>query len=576
MIKIDALSETRGVLTTDTPGRLIEVARGLPGRYRWVQSQLYFEITRNNLEHLSRELPQAVWTAAAKEHLNRVEATTRMEKEISARKSEDLSLAVRDFPFRTTPFKHQLHAFALSRDQEYFGLFMEMGTGKSKVLIDTAAHLAITGKIDGVVVLAPNGVHRQWIKEQIPTHMTDVVPWVGSYYQSGMGGAALYHLNSQIKMTNKLRILSMNIEALSHKSGVDFLENWISKIGRILLIVDESSRIGNYSAKRTKEILKKIGLLADYRRIASGTPISKGVEDLYTQLAFLSPDILGFSSFYTFRNFYCRMGGWENKKIVGYQNLEILTKKLESCTYRVTKEECLDLPDRTFTSRLVELTPEQKGIYKDLRKDFLSEVQSGMYVAAPLAITRLIRLRQLLSGHITESEEGRVLRIPSNRSKVARECIQEAEGKVLVWCMFREDIAMMAEELTEAGIGFVEYHGGVSSADREKNITSFREDHDIKVMLSNPQAGGIGLNLVAANVAIWYSATFSLQDYLQANDRIHRIGQTKNTLYIHLITEGTIEKGIYERLMAKKNVADTVLDLERMFEDDGEEQMLNE
>jgi hypothetical protein len=573
MIKIDVVTDTRGILTTDTPARLLEVSRGLPGRYKWVRSQLFFEITRNNLEHLSRELPQATWSEKAREHLSRIEAIALQEREISGNKARDLAAEVADFPFKTTPFTHQVQAFALSRDQEYFGLFMEMGTGKSKVLIDTAAYLFLQGKIDGVVVLAPNGVHRQWIREQIPAHMSDSVKWVGSFYQSGMGAAASYKIKQQLSKTDNLRILAMNVEACSHKSGVDFLTDWMSKIGRVLLIVDESSRIGNMSAKRTKEILKKIAPLSSYRRIASGTPISKGVEDLYSQLYFLNPNILGFSSFYTFRNFYCVMGGFERKQIVSYQNLEILTKKLDSCTFRVTKEECLDLPERTLTTRAVELTPEQKSMYKDLRKNFLLEMREGQILSAPLAVTRIIRLRQILSGHINDVGQEESTRIPSNRAAVTLECVQEATGKVLVWCSFREDIRLLAETLTEAGIGFVEYHGGVSSADREVALKNFKEDDSVRVMLSNPQAGGIGLNLVVANVAIWYSPTFSLQDYLQANDRIHRIGQTKNTLYIHLVAEGTLERGIYERLMAKKTIADTVLDLERMFEEDGEDQM---
>lgn len=568
MIKIDALTETKGLLISDTPSRLLELSRGMPGRYKWVSGQLYFEITRNNLEYLHVNLPAATWTPTAKKKLETYRRISEQELEVSKRKTQDFTEVLKNFPFKLPPFSHQAKAFALSRDEEYFALFMEMGTGKTKVIIDTAAYLWLSGKIDGVLILSPNGVHRQWVKEQIPDHMSSKVAWVANYYESG-NNRLKDRITRNLQKTELLRILSGNIEAVSHKSGVEFFADWMKKIGRVLFVIDESSRIGQQGSKRTQNVLKVLKPLATYRRIMSGTPISKGVEDLYTQLKFLSDDILGFSSFYTFRNFYCRMGGWENKKIVGYQNLDTLVKKLETCSYRVVKEECLDLPERTFTTREVDLTPEQNRIYHELRKEFLSEISTGNFTAAPLAITRLIRLRQVLNGHVI-SEEGNLLEIPSNKVQVALEVVKEASGKIIIWCPFRHDVTLLGKALKEENIGFVRYTGKETQAEREEALELLRNDESTRVMLSNPQAGGIGLNLVAASVCVWYSPIFSLQDYLQANDRIHRIGQSKNTLYVHLHCENTIETRIFSQLMKKKSVADTVLDIERLFEEDAQ------
>lgn len=439
--------------------------------------------------------------------------------------------------------------------------FVSGNTGKTKVGIDNAAYLFANGKIDQILIIAPNGVHTQWITEQLPDHMPDFIEYEATWYESGGTKKVKERLDKVLGTKDKLRIIAQHVESFSYKSGMEFAYNFLLS-GRTLVILDESSRIKNPQATRTKNIIK-LRDLAPYRRLMSGSPVTKGAEDLYAQFLFLHPDILGFSSFYTFANRYLVMGGWENKQIVGYKNMEELQNRIDGHTLRVLKSDCLDLPERTYTNRLVEMTPEQEKLYTQMRDDFLVELENGAILDAPLAITRLLRLQQILCGHLpgeTEASTG-WLQIPTNRTKVYMEVVGEAKdhSKILTWCRFRADAQVVAKSLKEAGIGYVIYAG--TSEQRTEAIRQFREDPDIRVFIANPATAGIGLNLTVSNVTIWYSLSFDLEQYLQANDRNHRIGQKNPVTYVHLETPNTIDTKLIKSLVSKKNIADMILDI---------------
>jgi len=565
---------------------LRRVSLELPGYKKFVNDSLLFETSGKNIEYLL-EKSNIEWSGEAAEIANKHRA--RLENESKMKEQKGAEVSSSHFKFKTEPFSHQLKAFELSKDAEYYGYLMEMGTGKTKVIIDNAAYLYEKGEIDGLMIVAPNGVHAQWVNEQIPTHMPDWVRYSSATYRASEKAAMKQVDNLMNSATPELKIISLNIESFNNAKGLSYINKFLKKF-KTMLVLDESTRIKSPSAGRTKNALK-CAELAKYRRIMSGAPITKGYEDLYTQLKFLHPDVLGFNSFYTFRNYHCDMGGFEGKQIVGYRPNAIkeLERKMEAYTLRVTKKECLDLPEKIYTKRYISLTDKQKELYNNVKKELaidlraikqLKENEGDKKVDTALmsAMTKMLRMQQIVCGHFViqdeeSSEKKELIDIESNRIDALIECINEAQGKVIVWSRFVTDIHKISKELNKNKIGFRTYHGEVNSKDRESAINDFRNDQETKVFLAQPASGGTGLNLAVASVVIYFSNDFNADTRWQSEDRAHRIGQKNNVTYIDLVAERTIDNVILESLRSKKNLADALLDDPRLLvsEDDANE-----
>lgn len=557
---------------------VFNILNELPGRKRYVRGVPYFEPVRSNLEFLDTRLENIQWRGPAKNFIEEFRRMRVQEKKTRIQRYESLPLL--DFPYKHPPYNHQSHAQSLARGKVAFGYFMEQGTGKTKVTLDDAADLYLNGgdngKIDTVVIIAPNGVHAQWINEQVPEHLSPAVEWRGAYTVAAPSIEEGRRMRQAKEFKEGLRIFAIHIDMMSYKKGIAFLQELLLS-SNVLLVVDESSRIKDPNSKRTKNLVE-LASLAKYRRILTGTPISQGVEDLYTQFKFLDPNILGYSSFYAFRNHFCRMGGFQNKKIIGYANEDELKRKIDSYTYRVLKSECLDLPERNYIRQEVLFSDEQKKMYQQMKKDFFLDLDSGI-LTAKMAVTRLIRLQQLIGGFIWKREkrdpQTKIVIEPevyqefdNNRVQRTIDIIKEAQGKVIVWIKFEGDHRLLTRALTEAKIKYVDYVGSTPKEDRPKNIEAFRNDPDCKVFLSTPKTGGIGLNLTAASEVIWYSRDFSLENELQANDRCHRIGQTRIVNYHFLVTPKTVDERIDKILAGKKSVAENIIDIRDLFDDE--------
>jgi hypothetical protein len=572
------------------PPHVFNALSELPGRKRYVQGKPFIELSRSNLEFLELRLPDVRWAGPA---ASLVADFRRMrEDEKATRDARWLDPAAIEFPFKKKPYAHQLKAFALARGKIAFGYFMEMGTGKSKSLLDDAADIYLNGgengKIDTLIIIAPNGVHAQWVNEQAPEHLSASVPWAGGYTVASPTPAEALRLSKAKLFRAGLRIIAIHIDMMSHKSGQELLGELL-RSSRAMLAIDESSRIKDESSKRTKTLMT-LGKLAKYRRILTGTPVSQGVEDLYTQFYFLDKNILGYESFYAFRNHFCRLQqievgkpnaqGKKRKftKIVGYINEDELKRKIDSYTYRVLKDDCLDLPERNYIRQEVLFAPEQKQVYDQMKKDFFLDLDAGI-LTAKMAITRLIRLQQIISGFVWKhakksTETGKIVEpevyqeFPNNRVARAIDIVQEVTGKVIIWVKFQGDWRLLTKALDAAKIGWVDYVGTTPQSKRLENIDRFRNDPTCKVFLSSPQTGGTGLNLTAASEVIWFSRDFSLERELQANDRCHRIGQHCVVNYHYLITPKTIDERIDSVLKDKKSVAENLIDIRDLFADD--------
>jgi SNF2 family DNA or RNA helicase len=470
---------------------------------------------------------------------------------------------VRNYRFKSKPYEHQLVALEKSWDKEEFAYFMEMGTGKSKVLIDNIAMLYDKGKINAAMIIAPKGVYRNWLSSEIPTHMPSHIQYKSVLWTASTSKTKDKEYQSLFETDYNLHIFIMNVEALSTPKGMTFARKFLS-CHNTLIAVDESTTIKTPKAARTRNIIS-IANLAKYRRILTGSPITKSPLDLYTQCKFLNEHLLGFSSYYSFQNRYACMvdkwfGGRKVSVIKSYQRLDELSKSIEPFSYRVLKEDCLDLPDKIYIRREIELTEEQLKMYQSMKLVAMAALK-GKVVKAPHVLTQLMRLHQITCGHVM-TETGEIVDIENNRLKELINILEEVESKVIIWSHYTHDIRKISTELRKiyGEDSVVEYYGETDSEIRQESIDKFQDPRSsVRFFVGNPQTGGYGITLTAASTVIYYSNGYDLEKRLQSEDRAHRIGQKKSVTYIDLIAEKTVDEKIVKALRKKINIASEVL-----------------
>ncbi len=467
-----------------------------------------------------------------------------------------------NYKFKTKPYAHQLKALEMSWDKKCFAYFMEMGTGKSKVLIDNSAMLYDHGKINGVLIVAPKGVYKNWYSSEIPTHLPDHIEKNVVLWQANITKQQQKSLNTLFETGTDLHVLIMNLESLSTKKGVDFAAKFINS-HETLMAIDESTTIKNPEAKRTKNIVE-LGKNAKYKRILTGSPVTKSPLDLYKQCEFLDPWLLDHTSWYTFRTRYAVMknmsfNGRTFQKVVGYKNLGELSEKLKPFSNRVLKDDCLDLPNKTFMKRIVQLTPDQNKVYTQMKKEALA-ILNGKMLTTSNALTQLMRLQQITCGHF-KSDDGTVQEVKSNRIDELIDVLNEIEGKVVIWAHWQSDVKQIIKAiLDEFDQGcLVDYYGLTPQDKRQQNIKRFQEDDKCRFFVGTPQTGGYGITLTAASNMIYYSNGYDLEKRQQSEARIDRIGQTKPMTYIDIICEDTVDERIVKALRKKVNIASQVM-----------------
>jgi SNF2 family DNA or RNA helicase len=465
-----------------------------------------------------------------------------------------------NYKFKSKPFAHQSKALEMSWNKEVFAYFMEMGTGKSKVLIDNIAMLYNAGKINGALIIAPKGVYKNWFDSEIPNHMPDYIEKKIGLWRTDPNAKELKPLFST---GAELHILIMNVEAFSTKKGVLFAHKFLS-CHNALIGIDESTTIKNPNAKRTKSILS-LKPLSKFRRILTGSPVTKSPLDLFSQCQFLDSWLLNQSSYYAFRTRYavCRkinVSGRQVEIVVGYRNLGELSEKVKPFSYRVLKDDCLDLPPKTYTKRIIELSDEQKKVYKTMKEKAIAFL-NGKMVSTATVITQLMRLHQITCGHFT-SDDGDVQEIKNNRIDQLMEILEEVEGKAVIWAHYRYDIKKIVEAISKkyGENSVVTYYGDTSTDDRQKAITKIQDkDSSVRFIVGTPQTGGYGITLTGASTMIYYSNGYDLEKRQQSEARIDRIGQEKPMTYIDIIAEGTVDDKIVQSLRKKVNIATEVM-----------------
>jgi len=468
-----------------------------------------------------------------------------------------------NYKFKTTPYAHQLKTLEMSWNKEVFAYFMEMGTGKSKVLIDNISMLYDKGKINGALIVAPKGVYKNWHDSEIPTHLVDHVQKKVVLWQALINKKQEEKLSVLFKSDTDLHILIMNVEAFSTKKGLDFAAKFLS-CHETMVAIDESTTIKNPGAKRTKNILR-LSKMCKYRRILTGSPVTKSPLDLFTQCYFLDSFLLGHESYYSFRTRFAIMrtanfGGRSVQLVNGYKNLEELSEILKSFSYRVLKDDCLDLPKKTFMKRIIQLTPEQSKVYQQMKKMALAELNGKMTTTVNV-ITQLMRMQQITCGHF-KADDGTTQEIKNNRITELIDTVDEIQGKVVIWAHWRNDIETIVKHLkNEYGDNsVVTYYGDTTTEERQTAIKKMQNpESPVRFLVGTPQTGGYGITLTGASTMIYYSNGYDLEKRQQSEARIDRIGQEKPMTYIDIIAEGTVDEKIVKSLKKKVNIASEVM-----------------
>ena len=473
---------------------------------------------------------------------------------------------MKKYKFKTKPFKHQSKALNESWSAKYYALFMEMGTGKSKVAIDTMGALFTEGEIDAALIISPKGVYDNWVQGEIPTHLSDdiktnIVRWQPSsaqWFQKQMKTLVYEKFDG-------LKIFVMNTEALSTPRGANASQTFLEHNPKNIVIVDESTSIKNRSANRTKNIMELKGL-SKYRRILTGSPVTRSPMDLFSQCMFLSVSALNFKSFFAFQNRYAVvqkrvMGPRSFNEVVGYRRLDELNGKLDDFSNRVLKQDCLDLPDKMYTRRLVPLSEEQKKSYTQMKRLALTKLDNGELATTQSVLTQIMRLQQICCGHI-QDDEGNLVTFPNGRQKELLDICEEVQGKAIIWGTYTYDIQQIAQSLRDrfGPDAVATYYGATPQEERQEIVERFQDkDSSLRFFVGQPRTGGYGITLTAATTVIYYSNSYDLEIRLQSEDRAHRIGQTNKVTYVDLVSPETIDEKILQALQEKINLAQTVL-----------------
>jgi SNF2 family DNA or RNA helicase len=465
------------------------------------------------------------------------------------------------YKFKTEPYEHQKNALKKCWNQEAFAIFAEMGTGKTKIALDNACILYNRGKIDRLLVVAPKGAYMNWVDLEIPTHVPDYIEKNVLAWKPTTSAKYRAELKNIIDLNDyRLKIMVMNVEAFSTKKGVEFARLFL--IGKAMMIIDESTTIKNPQAKRTKNILS-LAKETKYRRIMTGSPVTQSPMDLWAQMDFLDPEILGQQSYYAFRTRYAVVitanaagGTHKYQKIVKFKNLAQLGQLVSPHSYRILKKDCLDLPEKTFIKRSIDLTEEQEHAYKDMKANAMTMLK-GQSLTAVNVLTQLIRLHQITCGHM-KTDAGDVLNLQNNRVEELMQILGETSGKVIIWANYIHDILNIEKEIKKeyGETSYCTYYGATKAEDRQRCIYDFQnKKNDCRFFIGNTQTGGYGITLTAASTVIYYSNNYDLEKRIQSEDRAHRIGQVNPVLYIDLVAKGTVDEKIIKSLRNKVNIA---------------------
>ncbi len=524
-------------------------AKEIPG-YRWVKTEKCWEypLSIEIIKQIYEKFPGVETNQVASARIQDMFAKANNVQKAKLQGWKDAT-PIKPMPIKVKPFQHQILGYNIGISIPNSALLMEMGTGKSLTAIAIAGRRYLDGEMKKLLVVCPTSIMFVWQDEF--EKFADF-----PYSMLVLDGPVKRRIEKLQNFCGQgLQVAAINYEATWRME--DELRKWAPD----MIIADESQRIKTPSAQQSK-CLHKLGKIAKYKMILTGTPVTQGPLDFFSQYKFLDPGIFG-NSYYAFRARYAVMGGYEGKQVVSYQNLPELIEKAHSIAFRVTKAEALDLPDQIDTIRYCELEPKAQRIYEQMRKECVAELEGEKVVTAANVLAKLLRLQQITGGFLGDGK-GRIEKVSGAKLSVLKEILEDividAGKKLVIFARFRPEIAAIEKLLQELNIKYECIHGDIDMGARGEKVKAFQTDPDTKVFVAQLQTAGLGITLTAADTAVFYSLDFSFANYDQARARLHRIGQKNNVTNIHLIMKGTVDTKVMGALKKKKNVADVVVD----------------
>lgn len=462
--------------------------------------------------------------------------------------------------FRLKPRRYQLENYNKFKTLHAAALFSLPGTGKTKTALDIISYRWHAGMLTGVLVLSsPKGVHMQWLEKHIPTHLWANVPWCGTAWNGRQGPRPIWlgHKGSA------LQFYSLNIDALNSDKLFGVMQTFCaSHQGKLLIIVDESQKIKNFTARRSKRLRKLAHQYqCDQRMIMTGTPIARDLTDEWAQFYFLDPEIIGLKFKSDFLRDYCIMGGYENRQVVGHRDIAKFQALTAPYIFRADKSE-LDLPEKVYDQIEFDLSDQQRRMLAEIKKTWSTIVEDEnmpQRVRAAHGAAALLRMQQIINGFTVD--EGETLHVlhENPRLDVTRDLLDNLGNRpVIIWCRFNYDIATVMNALPRQGMSI---YGGTSTQERKRALSAFSSG-SLQYLVASPEAAGSGLDGMQdkCSTAIYYSNSFNAIARWQSEDRIHRIGQKETAIYYDLIARGSPDYKTLENLRKKKTLSTSVLD----------------
>lgn len=565
-------------------------AKNMPDR-RWNKTAKAWTCrpTLANIEYIEQNWERAEWDSYAME--KRVLAHSdelRRKETLAAKLGGNIDVSPLDnVPFKMPPLDYQKIALMLGRDTDEFAYLMDQGTGKTKVLLDDACHNWRSKRIDVVMVFTINSVKTNWVMfdcmkdepedvDAVDNHMPPDVPYIKGVWVSQQDRQIKKawqdfekQITQQVTLRNKLVWLSANVESLIVGRAFDFYERVVEAFdGRVMIVVDESTLIGQPGSKRTKAAMK-LRKLCEKARILSGTPVIKSPLKAFSQFGFLNEDILGFGSFYAFRNHFCVMGGYEGKQVLYFRNLDELNERISAVSFRVLKEDVLDLPPQEFLKRRVEMTKEQAKAYAEMQKTFITENEEAGRVEAKIVLEQMLRLQQITGGYLPKMDGDEVVGVvpivePSRNPKF-REVInileEGGDQRMIVWSRFTHEVLALVELLNEAGFPSMPFYGGLSDREKLSVRKAFARDKKYRTVVGNPAAGGLGIDeFKYASLVANVTNSFDTERRVQSEDRNHRIGSEMHDkiTYWDIIVPNTVDIRVLQVMRNNVKVSNLV------------------
>ncbi len=484
---------------------------------------------------------------------------------------------------KTPGMQHQLEGVRRAAGRKGFAFLCEQGTGKTWMFLAVAEQRYAAGEIDGLLVVAPKGVHINWVQREIPAHLE--APHIAAWYSANATAKnqrqieRLFALHSEDSVA-PLRVLAINYDALITRAGMELARRFLNAM-RCMMVLDESQRIKNPRSARTKAVLA-LGTHAVARFIGTGTPITNAPTDAFAQFEFIESGLLGTTSYRAFVAEYAELVP-ENSRLMDHvrrriankrflpqivktdelgrkqwRNLDKLQSLIAAHSYRVLKRECLTLPEKIYTVRYFELTPRQQRLYDEAQRQLRVEIGGDAVIFKKLNAG--VKLQQITSGFILSYDGKPLLLGPQDnpRLEALLDWTEDIDGQFIVWARFTEEIRQIQAALEQRGISVGAYYGETKEQERIALVDAFQAG-EVRAIVGHAQSGGTGLTLTAARHVLYYSHDWSLENRLQSEDRVHRIGTRRNVVYTDLAAAGTIDETIVAALQRKEDVAAAVL-----------------